>query len=424
MSINQTYVSDILKSKQYADVIKFLDIIDKEKRISKYFITGNSQTFFDFIESKEAFIISYEVKKLKKIIQGRRPWNEVPKNSLFLSEIVEFMNANKGAYPGESMIQIIARQMNLSEEEILKKFIAPLTALRRLTFIYGFMKLYQRIHKLPEINVNLRDLKYTNDAECKKLVDHLHNERDKLKEIVVKLMLFHSEYMEVGEVDEKSQGVIKRDEPVKVQEQENEKKSVPIQLQKKSTSVVVGEFPLETKIVQLRTFLTYITQIIKHAYNESINIIKRLQEHKDQKGDDDVEIEEELKIRNRPRSSQPKPLSEISQEDKKKIITPLKKLLTGYYQKHKNSTTIEEIKINIHEIVNFITVYKNSVSDDINEKELKTLKQKLGSVNEILTYIKDLTYTNFEKNIVTIYEKCKDLLDQISETYQPKPPSS
>jgi len=290
-------VNNILRSeKQYRTAIRFLENI--HGAAVTYFKTGNSDPFFEFIESNAAAVIAFgRVHRLKHIINSIKPYTSSKDKDPINTEIENLVMIPTLSKETD-IKELLADYYNIPPEDVLKRVVAPLTAMRRLTFIYGFFKLYQNIHKLPKSIRNINDVpKGLNDDQCEALKRNLEDERDKLKEIVVKLMLFHSEYMDVKEVAKNAAPSIDKtavDDPVAEKKPTDPKKTTTDRTNPQilPPKTIAYDKSFETEIDQQMNFIdplnklnAYLTQlketirqhISQNEINQIINYAKKLQ---------------------------------------------------------------------------------------------------------------------------------------------------
>ena len=321
------------------------------------------------------------------------------------------MNANRG--PDFNVLKLLEDQYKLKENDILKKFIAPLTALRRLTFIYGFMKLYQTIHKLPEITLNVEELKTSNPKECNRLLSHLRSEANKLKDIVVKLMLFHSEYMDVKKDVKEVTKTPQSKDPQPVEHVKDKKQEIP-KIQKTKVpneSIKVDDSPENTVFIPLLRIIYIFFSILLKKMNE----ISKLIDNETTKKDDDDEIEEVISTKQKQKpTTKPNPINQVKDKIKEILSTsysqggPIYSLnnisvvfdnISGYNEGYSLIQNPDNLK-------DTINGYKKSLSfvqniSKLQQIDLHVLEEHLQTTKNLLSVIKasfDQEYWNTTLN--------------------------
>jgi len=179
-------VNELLTTHQsYEDVRRFLYKLGESAK--RYFMNGDSSSFVDRIEFISAKISKYSLRRLHAIIKS------LP--SFPMKELEGFPQELIDTDLSDMIRLLVARDLPFDEKTLIEKVITPLTALRRLTFIYGMLKLIDRIQGLPDSIHNV-DIKIKSVSQCMAYLKHAEEHRDTLIDIIKKLMLFHSEYME------------------------------------------------------------------------------------------------------------------------------------------------------------------------------------------------------------------------------------
>ncbi len=328
------------------DVSKFIGNIDKVHRTLD---SGSLNRLYAIITTLKSFPVNYNAKHIQSIINT-------------------------------DLTVVIYKLMELSQEEdvtqLLKSVVTPLTALRRLTFIYGMIKLMKHIHELSNIGRSSPDKK-----NCAVQLTISKRHINNLIDIIKKLMLFHSEYIELSSLTKPAMAVTKPNtNTIK------SKQVAPSSVNKGQQQNKYQGFTIDEKTeIQKKYMLNQLTSFINNLLPRITELKLKISNLKDQanvlhtvnSGDGEEEILEELSIAHRPISNTIKNIKsrKTTYESINTLLSSIKNINVGVgtgsntrnivFMPDKYNTKTIPVQMLIDDILKYYEKYENGFASSL-----------------------------------------------------------